>query len=504
MLTKGAIGNLVNRYKAVLKKCHLINTFGSLAVASMLVMGAAGVAQASAPTLFEDLPSSGLTEVITDPNLYHERDTTTDDKIHISGTSAGASASSAVTAGINHSTAINNGSIWVTASENGGYAEGMGNKDNISVNLINEGKIFVDGTTISATKGMGTNPGGKATNEGLIAVKNGSAMADNSGSSQKSLINNGTISVEDANGVGIYYRKEAITDGEVTNNGTIYASNGGIGVLMSNDKEDDTYNDKLFTNTGNILADENSTAILVAGTDGATVALKDKSHVEGLIALMGTNNKLTVSNVGETAPENLYVKGVFSGSVTGSNIVFTENSDVTLGNAFSIDKDSTVSMSNVTLAQGQAAADKGFIVIDANGTTLNGGQNFGNNAKADIEHVDVNNSATTMTGIDISDVDVTKDDGSTSGVNKISGGITAVLENGRKLTIADSNLYNNKITLKGIDNGGFPDGALLRVDSIDDSSTLSIKNTHFDNNTYISGHSWCSLERYLWRHCRRW
>ena len=41
MLTKGAIGNLVNRYKAVLAKCNLINTFGSLAVAAMLVMGGA-------------------------------------------------------------------------------------------------------------------------------------------------------------------------------------------------------------------------------------------------------------------------------------------------------------------------------------------------------------------------------------------------------------------------------------------------------------------------------
>ena len=47
MLTKGAIGNLVNRYRAVLKKCNLINTFGSLAVASMLVLGGAPmVAQA--------------------------------------------------------------------------------------------------------------------------------------------------------------------------------------------------------------------------------------------------------------------------------------------------------------------------------------------------------------------------------------------------------------------------------------------------------------------------
>lgn len=45
--TRGAIGNLINRYRAVLKKCHLLNTFGSLAVAGMLVMGGAGVAQAT-------------------------------------------------------------------------------------------------------------------------------------------------------------------------------------------------------------------------------------------------------------------------------------------------------------------------------------------------------------------------------------------------------------------------------------------------------------------------
>ena len=51
MLTKGAIGNLVNRYRAVLKKCNLINTFGSLAVASMLVLGGAGMAGAADFTL---------------------------------------------------------------------------------------------------------------------------------------------------------------------------------------------------------------------------------------------------------------------------------------------------------------------------------------------------------------------------------------------------------------------------------------------------------------------
>ena len=43
MLTKGAIGNLVNRYKAVLEKCNLLNAFGSLA-SCLLPSGGKGVA----------------------------------------------------------------------------------------------------------------------------------------------------------------------------------------------------------------------------------------------------------------------------------------------------------------------------------------------------------------------------------------------------------------------------------------------------------------------------
>lgn len=57
-LTKGAIGNLINRYRAVLKKCHLLNVFGSLAVAGMLVMGSAGIAGAA-----EDVTLGGGTHV---------------------------------------------------------------------------------------------------------------------------------------------------------------------------------------------------------------------------------------------------------------------------------------------------------------------------------------------------------------------------------------------------------------------------------------------------------
>lgn len=53
-LTKGAIGNLINRYKAVLKKCHLLNVFGSLAVAGMLVMGGTAAAGAVTVTTGQD------------------------------------------------------------------------------------------------------------------------------------------------------------------------------------------------------------------------------------------------------------------------------------------------------------------------------------------------------------------------------------------------------------------------------------------------------------------
>lgn len=60
-LTKGAIGNLINRYKAVLKKCHLLNVFGSLAVAGMLVMGGAAAAGAVTVTT-----GQGFKDAVTD------------------------------------------------------------------------------------------------------------------------------------------------------------------------------------------------------------------------------------------------------------------------------------------------------------------------------------------------------------------------------------------------------------------------------------------------------
>ncbi len=76
MLTKGAIGNLINRYRAVLDKCRLLNVFGSLAVAGMLVMGGAGVAGAESYKWIQNydeleaFKSSGATFGIKDIYTY--------------------------------------------------------------------------------------------------------------------------------------------------------------------------------------------------------------------------------------------------------------------------------------------------------------------------------------------------------------------------------------------------------------------------------------------------
>lgn len=71
-LTTGAIGNLINRYRAVLKKCHLLNVFGSLAVAGMLVMGgaaAAGAAETTDKVLSEDISTSVVVSAGNSVNL---------------------------------------------------------------------------------------------------------------------------------------------------------------------------------------------------------------------------------------------------------------------------------------------------------------------------------------------------------------------------------------------------------------------------------------------------
>lgn len=134
-LTKGAIGNLINRYKAVLKKCHLMNTFGSLAVAGMLVMGGAGMAVAADDVALEN----GTSETKYNP---------TEGADHLMGgwKVTGAEAAAPDYTG-DITLTVNGGTINEIIG--GSYAKGLTAGENSSLLTVKHGDIT---TTISGDK----------------------------------------------------------------------------------------------------------------------------------------------------------------------------------------------------------------------------------------------------------------------------------------------------------------------------------------------------------------
>lgn len=480
-LTKGAIGNLINRYKAVLKKCHLLNVFGSLAVAGMLVMGGAAAAGAAQ---WQDMPDNP-TITIDQPNQQNNyADVEKGQTVVVNGanTATGAETSMAIT-GQEGKPGVNRGEIWVVSGEGGtgnGYAEGMGGVYNSQFSIVNEGSIFVDGDSASKAKAMSVNPNGSAENKGLIVIKNGGGIVDNSGSASKTMINSGTIAVEGEGGVGIFYRKEAITDGEVANRGTITVSNGGIGVQISNDTFNSSYNNKVFINSGTIIADADSVAIHTHYTDNATIRLEGASHVDGLIKLKGTNNKLVIDGVGANGQESLHVEGTLSGSISnGSNIAFTEDSQLGIDGAYSIDNTSTATLNNVTFIAGDNDASKALVVIDSDSVTLNGGLNTGVEADNTIDSM-----ATTNGNATINDA-VFKSNTFTADRNyPIIGAVAANLGDQQSLTITDSTFEGNTVKLTGTGSSGSAGGAAVSVVGKGEGSTLTIADSTFTGNHY--------------------
>lgn len=83
-MTQGVVGNLLNRYRAVLKKCQILNVFGTLAVVTVLC-GGAGVAQAAITTDNATLTvDSGKAETLDGGKTYKVTDASRD-SVNING-----------------------------------------------------------------------------------------------------------------------------------------------------------------------------------------------------------------------------------------------------------------------------------------------------------------------------------------------------------------------------------------------------------------------------------
>lgn len=252
-LTKGAIGNLINRYKAVLKKCHLMNTFGSLAVAGMLIMGGAGMAVA------------GAEEITLDQNLQHSYTIKDGDSYTINlnnFTLTGQDGDAAIlvkntTASIKNGTIKNGNSAAISINNSTANIENVNiNTDKRSVNVIatepgktaeaifsntnitskqEDAAVFIQATAKNATakvtinntsitgdwyalSGNGTNTGGKTE----ITINSGNLSGNSYGIYHPQVgvmtINGGTISGGET-GIEVRSGKVNIYGGNITGNG---------------------------------------------------------------------------------------------------------------------------------------------------------------------------------------------------------------------------------------------------------------------------------------------
>ena len=131
-LTKGAIGNLINRYRAVLKKCHLLNVFGSLAVAGMLVMGGAAAAGAADVTWNY---ANDITVNTGDKLTISESPSSIQGDLNIAGGAVSISGSYQSWNGENHG-AINmtSGNLTITTPDS---TEGVNYPGNVQVTDVN-------------------------------------------------------------------------------------------------------------------------------------------------------------------------------------------------------------------------------------------------------------------------------------------------------------------------------------------------------------------------------
>ena len=216
-----------------------------------------------------------------------------------------------------HDKVTNNGNIWVLAdriedTDLGQYAAGIvasGGKTGINAK---DGIIYVHSnnngieTNYEAAKGMAadasTGTKTSITNSGTIYVEGGTGMLATSNpktasapSSKKGSVitNEGTIHVINS-GFGMSLGGNNVSGVEMTNKGTIIASGKNAYGITASDATDGT-----VTNEGTIIATDGAIAISSGRWDKDvefSLTLTGNSHVEGVIEL-GKASKLTVENL---------------------------------------------------------------------------------------------------------------------------------------------------------------------------------------------------------------
>lgn len=494
-LTKGAIGNLINRYRAVLKKCHLLNVFGSLAVAGMLVMGGAAAAGAA-----EWNPS-------TDPNLTVSEGESvvigashgiTSEKVSIQITGGNLSISETgniVDNSGQSDLSMSGGSITI----NGGNKDGLG--------IIQVGDIDISGGTLTIGPRDTANTKANKWDDSMLLAYNSSKF---SGKDTVINIDGGTSFNGLGDETGTYISQMRFEDGVQVNlsgqtldgAAVIKASPaqegvGGTHVVFDKATVDVTgyavidagkttlENGTTFTvkNSGNLNLACGMPKVTEAHPGSGYVAM---TTVEEALAALPTDKtgtftitsgaSLNVAQGGTLNVHNVHVDASDDGSINNSGTINVNGPDS--------------SISDVTFERGEKTADTGLFVINADGSaTLNGGMNTGEGATAHVDSVTIQEGKVTLKGIAAANNDLAYNSYSYKNAGVVSFGLKNPNDATVDVTVTDSAFTNNTVTAttnlprSGQTTAG---GAAISFDANDGTaqSELTISRSEFSGNTF--------------------
>ncbi len=385
MLTKNGIGNLMRKYRAVLKKCHLLNTFGSLVVAGLMLLGTTALAgaethiPANGIVNFDDDDESGVYIVspVTDVTVTTDTELRTIDfggstRILFDGTDASEAASTAVLSVTGATYTINTTTALALEARPLPPSSLMANQLNIdatdkaallkiySLELGSPDDLTLKGLTVTlkgnATAAAGIDAKQLILSEGTSLKTEGMAKIEAavsfgvSATSNASISNTGNLSVRGVNTTNA--SAEAIVG-----SGTLTVAGG------------------LFVNgTGHTITQD--VLILKHGTDenGAPVTSEHSNagniRLTGALTIDATGNdaaphgaQTTLANTGRINVGSMSLMGAAGSQMSGGTAVYRHD-----GGEF-------VSSGDITLKGGDALGATGGnaeIFINANGFTLDG------------------------------------------------------------------------------------------------------------------------------------
>lgn len=493
-LTKGAIGNLINRYKAVLKKCHLLNVFGSLAVAGMLVMGGAAAAGAAAPDVALGAGGShnndGEVNHLMGGGLYKDNQLTPDTPVafditlsveggsiseiiggsYISGTNADYKKAThgTITTTISGETtsaefvvggsklANNDGATLETGTTavtiNGGIF-GTEGKTN-AYELVMGGNYIKTGTGASGT--ATTNGSSVTVNGGTFhaSVVGGSVAHNYSGAGMTNVFDNGNTSVTITGGT-FNSSESSLTDGQgginlkaaVIGGGLAYGANTSsvldAGSSVTIDGEKTVVNGKVVA--GSVVAEDGYAAVVHGNT---TLTMKNGEVSDDLIGggMVQDAANLTATTAGAATGENPNAQ-----KQPDHNLIVTGNAGVTVDGGTATGE---IVGGNYVRGNGSARVANSLV-------TITGGE-FASDTANKAQYVIGGNKSMAYTG-DTAKTLVKKDSGVLVNGNvniadgAVVGGSMAKAENNGKATATvagNSGVQVDKGSLAGVVGGG--------------------------------------------------